>query len=207
MKRSITLVVLWLAIALLAAPVQAKGDVDRITIAGPGLKNPILLTKERTPEMNVLNPWFAGYLDGFVETAPKGPIYTVDFYMNISSGETADLRHIYRAQYVPDPAGGAGYFYIPGSGDEGYGLNKGTIMAAERDGMWHRASDRWEEAVGPGLHAAGITPGTVAAPGSPPLPEALILTVLLLATVAAAAISRRGRRQRFPASRLKTEAD
>ena len=114
--------------------------------------------------MQALNPWFAGYLDGIVETAPKGPVYTVDFLMNASSVDKAELQHIYTAEDVPDPAGGAGYFYIPGSGDNEYALNKGTIMAAERDGMWHRASERWEAAVGPALPATYFSRASSPAP-------------------------------------------
>lgn len=204
MKRSNLLLSCLLALMMLVAPVRAKGAVDRITVSGPGLDQPIVLDRDM-PEMETLNPWFGGFLGELVEAPPNGPIYTVDFYMNFSSGETADLRRIYTATYVPNPAGGAGYFYIPGSGDEGYELNKGTIMAAERDGRWHRASARWEAAVGPALRAAGITSGPAAAPPAPPLLEAAILAALLVVAVTAAAISRRGRRQRLPASRPNTE--
>jgi hypothetical protein len=192
--------------ALPAAPVQAKGDVDRITLSGPGLDKPIVLNKEGTPEMGAFNPWLGGYLDGVVKAPPKAPSYTADFFMNVSSGDTVKLRHIYTAEYVPDPAGGAGYFYIPGSGDEGYELNKGTIMAAERDGMWHRASAQWESAVGPALRAAGVTSSTAATPSAPaaalPLPGPAILAGLLVAATVVVVIFRRGRRRRLLASRL-----
>jgi hypothetical protein len=208
MKRSISLILICLVLALLAAPVQAKGAVDRITLSGPGLDVPIVLSKQDTLGMEALNPWMGGFLAGVVEAPAKGPAYTVDFFMNVASGDTAELRHIYTAEYVPDPAGGPGYFYIPGSGDDGYELNKGTIMAAERDGMWHRASALWESAVGPALRAAGldlVTPA--AAPSAPaatlPLPGLAIVAGLLVAATVAVAIYRRRRRRRLLAGRLK----
>ena len=186
MKRSITLLSILLALAILVAPVRAKGAVDRITVSGPGLDEPIVLGKD-TPEMETLNPWFGGFLGEMVEALPKGPLYTVDFYMNFSASGAADMRHIYTATYIPDPAGGAGYFYIPGRGDKEYELNKGTIMAAERDGKWHRASDSWEAALGPALAAAGIagsndTAGQSALPVSrPALVSALVVALLIAA--------------------------
>ena len=145
--RTRLLAVVFLALAgwlIPGSPVLAKGPVDKITLTGPGLTNPIEITDPES--LAPFNPWTRGFIDwgrGLVtEPPPAEQTYTVSLYLRARGV-------IYVLQYSPDPSGGPGYLYIPGRGDPWYSLNIGTILTGDSDawnpnGKWQYATSDWD---------------------------------------------------------------
>jgi hypothetical protein len=67
------------------------------------------------------------------ERAKRLQRYKVSFY-----GKFPDEKLVYGVLYEYDPATPRGYVYLPGRGDDWYGLNMGTI-ARGVEGHWYRA--------------------------------------------------------------------
>lgn len=141
--RVVALVSLALTAWLIAGSVAfAKGPIDKITLAGPGLADPIEITDPRSLEP--INIWTRSFVDwgrGLVaEPPPVELTYTVAFYFN-SRGRAYVLR------YHLDPTGD-GYLYFPGTGEPDYELNIATITSGDSDAWdpnskWHYATQRW----------------------------------------------------------------
>jgi hypothetical protein len=132
----------------------AKGDISKISIAGPDLKTPIEITEFRDFMGVGYTPWAGpgvrvnrktqtvGFIiDDWsqpVTERPKGlQRYKVSFYAKFP-----DEQLVYVVFYEYDPATEHGYIYLPGRGDEWYGLNLGTI-ARGVEGHWFHARTAW----------------------------------------------------------------
>jgi|SRR6266705_1249046 len=153
MRQKVTVLVtfLWLVIPAL---VFAKAPTSKITIKGADLKTPIEITDFRNFKDVDLNVW-AGpgvevngkeQTEGFiidwsqgVTERPKGlQRYEVSFYAKLPNEEL-----VYVVWYEYDPVTKRGYIYLPGSGDEWYRFNIGTIVHGV-EGHWFRARSEWD---------------------------------------------------------------
>ena len=132
--------VTWLA---LASPVAAKRPVDKITVEGQGLTEPIEITDAESLEP--FNPWTREFIDWKRRRIADPPTvedtYEVSFHLT-------DCGKIFVLQYSTDASGGPGYIYIPGPGEPGYRLNIGTIITGDSDswnpnGKWQHATTAW----------------------------------------------------------------
>jgi hypothetical protein len=148
-----------LALLLLAAPVTAKGPASKIMIEGADLAAPIEIT-----DLDILNrfdPWGGQFFGtgGPLEWPPYVGLrlpYEVFFYVQNNQGESV-LRYMF--YYYPDPAGGRGYIYLPGSGEPYYGVNTGTIIRNESDGRWRYAMPTWDAMIGDVLQGQSVSSG------------------------------------------------
>ncbi|HEX6385876.1 MAG TPA: hypothetical protein VF177_14495 [Anaerolineae bacterium] len=136
---------LLLALPALAVPAAAKGPVDQITIAGPGLNGPIEITDPAI--LSRFDPWAGQFIGtgGPLEWPPDVGVrvpYQAFFYLEDNRG---DLQLRYVLYYYPDPAGGPGIIYLPGPGEPYYRVNPGTIIRTNSDGRWHNAMPAWDE--------------------------------------------------------------
>jgi hypothetical protein len=129
---------------VLAAPVLAKGPVDKIIIEGPDLAEPIEIT-----DLDILKRF-----DPWPPDVGLWLPYQVFFYLQNNRGEL-ELRYVF--YYYPDPIGGRGYIYLPGTGEPYYGVNTGTIIRGESDGRWHHAMPTWEAAIGDLLQEQSVS--------------------------------------------------
>ena len=121
---------------LLTAVAEAKGPVDKITIAGADGSEPVEITEGEG--LGEFNPWGQLFLGERLDAAPAmAAPATVTMYLKEESGK---LAPVYRFRYVTDAGGG--YVQVPGRGDVDYELNKTTIIT-ENDGKWFRASAGW----------------------------------------------------------------
>jgi hypothetical protein len=121
-----------------SSEISAKMSADKITITGPGLTEPIEITREFS--LRVFNPWIRTYLDwsrGIVTNPPSGSVFEVMF--SFEGGRR------YFVRYSRDGSGESGYFYLPGPGEPDYRQNIGTIITGDSDqwnpnGKWAYAS-------------------------------------------------------------------
>lgn len=134
--------VLLLVVLGLAAPAVAKGPVDKITVVGPDLVEPIEITDPKI--LDRFDPWGGQFIGagGPIEATPnvREP-YQAFFHLRNNRG---DLELRYMIYYYPDPAGGRGYIYLPGPGEPYYSLNTGIIIRGGSDGRWRRAMPAWD---------------------------------------------------------------
>lgn len=149
---------LLLALPALAVPAAAKGPVDQITIAGPGLNEPVEITDAAI--LSRFDPWAGQFIGtgGPLEWPPdvgdRVP-YQAFFYLEDNRG---DLQLRYVLYYYPDPAGGRGIIYLPGPGEPYYRINIGTIIRNDSDGRWHNAMPAWDELMRDLLRAEEVSP-------------------------------------------------
>jgi hypothetical protein len=141
------LTILILAVLAVTIPASAKGPVTLITISGGGLEEQIKITD---PEiLDRFNPWAGQFIGtgGALKTPPsigyKAP-YEVHFYLQ-NAQDQSELRYMF--YYYPNPVGGRGLIYFPGSGEPYYSINAGTIMRGGSDGYWHYSMPTWDETV------------------------------------------------------------
>lgn len=131
-------------LALAAAPegVVAKGVTRHLTLAGPGLPAPLAVTAPGA----LANVWAGDFL-GLPCDAPPAhlPRFLVSFH--VQPPRPTVVRVVYVVHYVADPATGDGFIYLPGTSEEGYRRNIGTIVRPSQDGRWHRASEAWSRAL------------------------------------------------------------
>ena len=156
--RVVALVSLALTAWLIAGSVAfAKGPFDKITLAGPGLADPIEITDPRSLEP--INIWTRSFVDWgrdlVAEPPPVERTYTVAFYLD-SMGRAYVLR------YHLDPSGD-GYLYFADRGEPDYELNIGAITSGDSDawdpnGKWHYATQRWLLVVQRALERNGTMP-------------------------------------------------
>ena len=143
----------------------AKAELSKITIKGAELKTPIEISDPGT--LAKFNVWSGPGTSSFPEDAdrfvvqwslvaaerPKGlQRYQVSFYAKFPNEKL-----VYVVLYEYDPAAQRGYIYLPGRGEEWYGLNMGTI-ARGVEGHWYRASAGWDAVARP-LIASAVTAG------------------------------------------------
>jgi hypothetical protein len=138
-------------VALIAAAATASyaagiKETVRLTIAGPGIVQPIEVTDQR---LLALSNVFSGAFIGDPATEPPDaslPTYSITFDIQTGTGvkRAAYLVYFARSRWTND-----GFVYLPGRGDLRYRRNISTILRGEHDGRWHRAADAWSDA----LHA------------------------------------------------------
>jgi len=151
---------LLLALPALVAPADAKGPVDQITIAGPGLNEAVEITDAGV--LQRFNPWGGQFIGtgGPIEWSPdvgdQVP-YQAFFYLENSRG---DLHLAYMVYYYPDPAGGRGILYLPGPGEPYYRINIGTIIRTNSDGRWHYTMPAWDELMRDLMAAEAVSPAS-----------------------------------------------
>ena len=190
-RVGLVVAVLLAASLTLTAQVYAKGPVDKITLAGEGLTEPIEITDAES--LAPFDPWMRGFIDWnrgrIAEPPPVEEAYEVSFHL-------ADRGTIYVMQYLTDTLGGPGYIYIPGPGDPWYSLNMGTIMGGSSDawdpnGKWHHAKLSWGMLVQKALNSTGNVPTPPAAvgPGTATTVWVLALGALLLFSAAASGVA------------------
>jgi hypothetical protein len=193
----------WLVLAALlvsslvyAVPAYAKGPVDKITLAGQGLAEPVEITDSRSLES--FDPWMRGFIDwnrGQIAEPPLvGKTYEVSFHLG-------DRGTIYVMQYSTDPSGGPGYIYIPGPADAWYSLNIRTIMGGSSDawdpnGRWHHATLGWGMLMRQALGSVGHAPTSEEAAGGRKVTMVWGLSLGVLALLGVAAFSIRLRQRR-----------
>jgi hypothetical protein len=139
--------------------VVAKGPVDRLTIEGPGLAQPVEITDPA--ELADWSPWTRTFIAWSLGVAAVPPAtkksYTVSFY--------DEGTKMYVLEYVPGPSEGTGLLYIPGPEHPAYRLNIGTIITGDSDwwnpnGKWHHATNEWAGMIDRALKASSPQPAT-----------------------------------------------
>jgi hypothetical protein len=112
-------------LAIVPAPVFAKGDTVRITITGGDLGAPIEITDPaivrqynvwagRGTSSNEPHSVNIDWTQGIAEPPKRVPVYEVSFVTTRSNPGT------YLVRYAIDPATKRGYVYLPGKTDAGY---------------------------------------------------------------------------------------
>ncbi len=158
-KRTSAVVLSILTMLIIPPPLSAKGDTAKITIKGAGLTTPIEITDAKIRDFRV----WAGpgvrvngieQTEGFVIDWSQGPVaerpsglqhYEVSFYTKFPKEGL-----VYVVSYEYDPSSERGYVYLPGKGDEWYGLNTGRMFHGHGlEGNWFRATSAWENFVRP----------------------------------------------------------
>jgi hypothetical protein len=161
--------VLGMALALSTA-ISAKGETNRITVAGGTLARPIdIIDSSIVRQFQVwTGPGTAVCIggrgncvegtEGFIvdwssnvaERRGGLPHYEVSFYVidNRLPGQPGSEHLAYVVAYEYDAAASQGYVYVPGKGDRWYALNSASIYRG-REGKWFRATRAWQDAVVP----------------------------------------------------------
>lgn len=149
---------LLLVLLVLATPVMAKGPVDKITIEGPSLAEPIEITDPDI--LSRFDPWGGQFIGtGGPLAGPPPHIkepYLVKFYLENQQGDLA-LRYVF--YYYFNTAGTTGYIYLPGPGEPYHQTNAGTIIRGTSDGRWHKAIPGWDDVMVDVVAEAGEVSG------------------------------------------------
>ena len=149
MRRLYRVAPLTILLLLFCAPVHSKGSPDKILITGANLSQPIEIDDREA--LKEFDPWNGRFIDwatgSIAAPADRTPIYQVLFYVKWKGRRTdpGELSLIYDLRYCPGANGERGYIYLPGTGELGYATNAGTIIRADDDGKWHRASSDWDK--------------------------------------------------------------
>jgi hypothetical protein len=129
----------------LAVPLYAKAPLERITISGGGLAEPIIVADQET--LRLSNPWFGRIANWSADVAPppdNHPAYEITLYARLRGPE---VKPIYQLRYVKGDRNTPGAVYLPGRGEAWYSQNVSTIYREGHDGHWHVATPAWETAV------------------------------------------------------------
>jgi hypothetical protein len=123
-------------------PAHAKGPTVLLTVTGPTLSRALEITDSRLLASSSV---YAGsFLNGNCGKPDSSlPQYQVFFHVELPKWMNAGVQVKYVVVYAADPRTGEGFIYLPGRGDDGYGLNARTILRDGHDGRWHRASRQW----------------------------------------------------------------
>ena len=111
---------------------------------GPSVRvngEPVYLDPKR--QDNTFIDWPAGTVD---ELPKNGVKFSVTFFCFIDAAES--LRRVYEVDYLFEPGSDAGYIFLPGRGDDRYGLNAASIVHFF-EGDWFRSSAEWERVIRP----------------------------------------------------------
>lgn len=134
-----------IAALMLAVPIYAKAPLQRITISGGGLAEPITLTD---PEALALsNPWHGAIAHWSADLTPPledRPAYEITLHARLRGPEVKPTYHL---RYVKGDRGAPGSVYLPGRGEAGYPDNVSIIYREGHDGHWHVATAAWEAAI------------------------------------------------------------
>jgi hypothetical protein len=172
MKRFFTFVGLLIAsVAPLVA--FAKGELVRIEVTGPALSAPLVVAD--TKVLRQLFIWsgpgagqpigspqsvdsgsFIDWHEGIAKNVPEGTaLYDVSFYCVFDKQQPGG-RLTYAVKYAYDATTQRGYIYLPGPGEENYGLNVSAVIH-DVEGHWFRASSRWESLVAPLIQERAVS--------------------------------------------------
>jgi hypothetical protein len=169
MKRTLSAAFCLYLMLAVSASLSAKGITTKITIKGPELTAPIQITDPRILEhfsvwagpgvqvngIEQTEGFIIDWSSGVVPDRPGGlRRYEVSFYVaywNRALQRYENDSHLaYVVSYDYDPSSQQGYVYLPGRADKEYRLNTRAILHGRGlEGNWFRASNRWEETVGP----------------------------------------------------------
>jgi hypothetical protein len=143
---------LLLALTLgLSAPASAKGETVRLSVTGPGLDGPLILTDRESIGPSIWGGDFVAWDRGRAPTpSSRATRYQVQFFVKPSSRE--GVRMMYVVNYVWDPETREALVYLPGAGDKWYRLNSSAIMREGQDGGWYHAAPSWGDALRDALH-------------------------------------------------------
>jgi len=132
----------------IAASVAAKGTTVKLSITGPGLTEPLVVTDAAA----LVYVWSNDFI-GPVSVAPDSalPRYQVSFH--VQPVRSSNVRVMYVVQYVVDPRTREAFVYLPGRGEQGYRLNVSTMLRDNDDGRWHRAPQAWSRPISDRLSA------------------------------------------------------
>ena len=140
-------------VVLLAIPFEsalAKLETAKLSISGPGIFRSVETREPAAIAPSVWGGQFASWNDVAKEPQPTLPRYTVKFHVKTGPETT---RMAYVVYYVWDPDAERAYVYVPGPGDEWYGLNASAILRdgsdgrTWRDGHWYCASEQWSRII------------------------------------------------------------
>jgi len=127
-------------------PVYAKGKTVKLTISGPGLSQPLELTKPEFISADVFVGNFVAWQRGEIAPGSSGlPRYAVQFHVRPPRSEAVSIKYV--VYFAWDPATERGLVYLPGPGERWYNLNISTIDRGASDGKWYLASDEWSRAI------------------------------------------------------------
>lgn len=134
------------------APMCGKAATSKIIIEGAGLGGPAAITDPKVLSSfrvwsgpgtsgNESESFIADWFHGPVLISQEGlQLYRVSFYVQFEPGRE---QLVYVVFYAYDSSNGQGYVYLPGRGEDGYGLNVSTILRGV-EGNWFRASGSWD---------------------------------------------------------------
>jgi hypothetical protein len=129
----------------LAVPIYAKAPLQRITISGGGLAEPIIVTDQEALALS--NPWHGTIANWSADVAPPPddrPAYEITLHARLRGPE---VKPIYQLRYVKGDRGAPGSVYLPGRGEACYRQNVSIIYREGHDGHWHVATAAWEAAI------------------------------------------------------------
>ena len=106
---------LFVALLLLVPAAQAKGQPHHVTITGPALSEPIVITSPET--WSGLDPWKVDLIDhtrpAMRDRPQVGQWYRVAYY--VADHSNLGYQSLFSAyDYYADPSGGPGYVYWRG---------------------------------------------------------------------------------------------
>jgi len=133
----------------LAVPLYAKAPLQRITISGGGLAEPVTVADQETLALS--NPWHGRIANWSADVAPPPddrPVYEITLHARLRGSE---VKPIYQLRYVKGDRGAPGSVYLPGRGEAWYRQNVSIIYREGHDGHWHVATAAWEAAIRPAL--------------------------------------------------------
>ncbi len=145
MKKVLGALVFGAILVTIAVPVFAKGPTIKLTINGPSLGSPVVVTNKEAIFATVWGGEFVNWGAGSV-AAPSSELarYTVQFHVLPPRSE---VKMLYVVTYVWDAAAQRALVHLPGRGEEWYRLNVSTILRDGYDGKWFYASDTWGRAI------------------------------------------------------------
>jgi hypothetical protein len=149
-------------VPVLAVPtlLSAKGVTTKIVIEGSSLAAPVEISDPALLKNFVV---WAGPREGFIVDWASGPVreapsevqrFEVAFYVKYANrplaGQQDQLAYVVLYELGNTPTS---YVYLPGRGDEWYGLNTRSIYRG-REGRWFRANRDWQRTVRPLIERA-----------------------------------------------------
>lgn len=155
----------FLLILSVPAPLLAKGKTVKITIKGAQLKTPIEISNPRILEnFQVWTGPGTNTSEGasLIIDWPQGPVTkppeSLDRYQ-VSFHTAPNDQIVYVVFYAFSPGAEQGYVYLPGESDESAGLNVRSIWRGV-EGKWFRAWSAWEHVARPLIEQAELSDST-----------------------------------------------
>jgi hypothetical protein len=162
MRTTLAVLLSFLLILSVPAPLPAKGKTVKITIKGADLKAPIEISDPKilanfqvwtgpgtssADRQSLIIDWFQGPVRKPPESLRR---YQVSFHTDPNE------QIVYVVYYALSPGSEYGYVYLPGESDEWAGLNVRTIWHGV-EGKWFRAWSVWERVARPLIERAEVT--------------------------------------------------